>query len=381
MDEAELRRLVADGVPEGRTVEYKLELGQTDQDKKEFLADVSSFANTIGGRLYLGIREENRVPIELKGLSLLDEDKEVQRLENLIRNGIEPRLPTLKILPVRLSSSRTVMVLDIPRSWALPHRVSLKGHDKFYARNSAGKYPVDVAELRGLFAQSEALAERMKRFRYDRLASIEAGETPLGSGSWAKLVLHLISVQAFEPGTAFDLSNLEQRIGQLKPLSAPGWNYRYNFEGLLTFANDIREGTTLTYLQVFRNGVLEAVDRVMLEPYAKELYIPGADFEREVAKSLPPYLAFLDELGVQPPVYIGLSLLGVKGYRMATREPRISRSPDIIDRTNLILPEIAVDDFSTDPFRLLRPVFDMIWNAAGWAGSQNYGPDGNWRGH
>jgi len=127
MEEANLQRLIDDGVPEGRGTEYKVDLAiATDQEKKEFLADVSSFANTVGGVLYIGIKEENLLPVELTGMAITDQDIEIQRIESLMRNGIEPRLQGVNILPVRLSSSRLVIVLEIPQSWALPHRVSLK---------------------------------------------------------------------------------------------------------------------------------------------------------------------------------------------------------------------------------------------------------------
>lgn len=382
MEERDLQRLIDDGVREGREVDYKLELpGSTDQDKKEFLADVSSFANTVGGRLYLGIREDNLLPIELTGLSIADQDTEILRLENLLRHGLEPRLPGINILAVRLSSSRLVLVLEIPQSWALPHRVCLKGHDKFYARNAGGKYPVDVAELRSLFAQSEALAERMRRFRHERLVALQAGETPLGLGAWPKLVLHLIPIQSFRPGTVFDLPRLQDKLASLRPFQAPAWDWRHNFEGFVTFATDHQGGSPLSYLQVFRSGALEAVDRFLLG-YAgeHERYIPGAYLEKTIAQSLPSYLASLSDLGIQPPVFLGLTLLGVKDYQIGVEGLRPFAKAHVIERQDLILPEIAVDDFAAEPFRLLKPVFDMVWNAAGWPGSASYSSDGHWQG-
>jgi len=53
---SDIDALLATGVAEGRTIEYKLTLpGNTDQDKKEFLADISSFANAAGGDLLYGV--------------------------------------------------------------------------------------------------------------------------------------------------------------------------------------------------------------------------------------------------------------------------------------------------------------------------------------
>jgi hypothetical protein len=380
MEAADLQRLIDDGVIESREIDYKQELAvSTDEEKKEFLADVSSFANTVGGTLYIGIREDNMLPVELVGLPAAHQDRDIQRIENLLRTGLEPRLPGLTISPVQLGDSRVALVLDIPQSFVLPHRVSLKGHHKFYARNSNGKYPVDVGELRNLFAQSEQLTDRMRRFRHDRLAAIQAGETPMGLGAWSKIVLHLIPLQSFKPGTTLDLSKAERLVAKLQPLVAPGGNYRYNFEGFATFATEYGGTNLLTYVQVFRSGALEAADRLMLEySSTQERYIPAKHFEKTSAQSLRPYLAVLSELGIQPPVFLGLSLLGVKGFQMGVENSQLPflRAPRHIERQDLVLPEIAIDDFRIEPVALLKPVFDILWNASGWPGSPSYDSDG-----
>ncbi len=380
MIETDLRRLIENGVEEGKTIEYKRDLpGTTDSEKKEFLADLSSFANTAGGWLYYGIREENRLPVELVGAENSNEDEAIQRLENLARDGIQPRLPSFHIIPVRLASSKTILAIEIPRSWALPHRVTLKGDDKFYCRNSGGKYPVDVTELRHLFAQSESLADRMRRFRQDRLAIIQSGESPLTRSATAKVVLHLISVQAFEPGVAFDLSGIDTRWQSLGPLFAPVWNFRHNFDGALTYSVEHSTGATLSYLQLFRTGIIEAGDTHLLGAGRGSKYIPGAAFEEKLALTVGPYLDRLRELGVQPPVYLGLSLLSVLGYRMAVSPGFDGPQNNTIDREDLVVPEIRIDDFSADFLKILRPVFDVVWNAAGWPGSIYYGSDGKRR--
>ncbi|MHC5825146.1 MAG: AlbA family DNA-binding domain-containing protein, partial [Nostoc sp.] len=51
--------LIYNGVAETRTLEYKEKLsGNSDDDKKEFLADISSFANASGGDIIYGIQEQ-----------------------------------------------------------------------------------------------------------------------------------------------------------------------------------------------------------------------------------------------------------------------------------------------------------------------------------
>jgi hypothetical protein len=52
----DVANLVSNKVPESRRLDYKRALpGATSADKKEFLADASSFLNTDGGVLLFGI--------------------------------------------------------------------------------------------------------------------------------------------------------------------------------------------------------------------------------------------------------------------------------------------------------------------------------------
>ena len=59
INKTNIETLITDNIEESRTLEYKEELSiGTDNEKKEFLADVSSFANALGGDIIYGIKEE-----------------------------------------------------------------------------------------------------------------------------------------------------------------------------------------------------------------------------------------------------------------------------------------------------------------------------------
>ena len=70
--ENDLKALIDNSVLEGKTIEYKQSLpSNSDSDKKEFLADISSFANASGGDLIYGIIENRNTgdtKITLEGL-------------------------------------------------------------------------------------------------------------------------------------------------------------------------------------------------------------------------------------------------------------------------------------------------------------------------
>jgi hypothetical protein len=50
---------------------------------------------------------------------------------------------------------------------------------RYYSRNAAGKYSVDVTEIRSAFGLSESLPDKIRWFRDDRVAKIVADETPV----------------------------------------------------------------------------------------------------------------------------------------------------------------------------------------------------------
>jgi predicted HTH transcriptional regulator len=90
---ADLDRFVQEKWPEGKTVDYKRDLyGGKDEDKKELLKDASSFANTEGGDILIGVDEDKGLPIGIPGVTVADVDKEKLRLEEIIRRGLDPRI-------------------------------------------------------------------------------------------------------------------------------------------------------------------------------------------------------------------------------------------------------------------------------------------------
>src|SRR3972149_8087710 len=191
----DLLALINNEVLERKTLEYKKSLpGNSDSDKKEFLADITSFANASGGDLIFGMVQDSAtgIPKVLEGMNVTNADEEKTRLDNLIRTGIQPRLPSVQIGTIPLENSKMAIIIRTQKSWISPHRVILGVHDKFYSRNSSGKYPLDVGELRIAFNLSETTTERIRNFRLDRISKILANETPVPLYDNPKIVLHLI---------------------------------------------------------------------------------------------------------------------------------------------------------------------------------------------
>lgn len=372
----DLEDLVKNSVSEKKTIEYKQSLpGNSDSDRKEFLADASSFANASGGDLIYGIVESGGVPIEIKGVTLKDADEEIRKYENIIRDGIAPRI-NITVYVIKIDGGKAVLIFRISNSWSRPHRVIFKGHDKFYSRNSAGKYPLDVDELRSVFTLTQSLSENIRNFRVDRISQLNSNITPIPFYQEGKIVLHLIPFDSFNPGYKVDFSKITS--AQLRPIYSSGWNHRINLEGILTYSGGRRDKSH-TYVQLYRNGIIEATEGLIISDREGQKFIPSVAYEKEIIEGLSDYLVVLKELEVYPPVAIFLTLLGAKGYRMSERPGGWADEHYEIDRDILLLPESIIESYDVDPKNVLKPIFDLIWNACGYEKSLNFDQDGNWK--
>ena len=100
-------------------------------------------------------------------------------------------------------------------------------------------------------------------------------------------------------------------------------------------------------------------------------------FEGNVFEYLPRCLESLRQLGVRPPVSVFLTLVGVRGLRMAMGAFSFDRGNEIREET-LILPGAVAEGFSASAGAILRPMFDRVWNACGLLRTPNFDEADNW---
>lgn len=388
--EKDVNDLIRDGVPESLTLEYKELLNfQTDEDKKEFLADVASFANVSGGDIIYGLRAErnnhNKTtgrPSAIVGLSVDNWDETLLSLDNLIINGIQPRIPGVRLHPVECADGKKLLVIRIPRSWIAPHMVTLGKSRRFYSRTSAGKYLMEASEIRSAYLRSIGVEDRIKRFRDERLSRIIAGETPVKLEHGPKVIVHLFPLSSLDSSFQIDLSKFPNSrdphsnyniYTDFKPLRAGNsaiWNY--NFDGFLiswSYKENVRRG----YVQLFRNGALEDVHCLDHDEKEKDLY-DIFDYQKSFIENLNSYLKGLKSLELNPPIVMMLTMVGVKDYKIippnvrfknAKHSERENRKVIPIDRDVMILPEVIIEDYEFDINTIHHSVFDIIWNSVG----------------
>jgi hypothetical protein len=384
---ADIESLVSNSVAEGRSIEYKQQLpGGSDEEKREFLADVSSFANAGGGDLIYGIVEKRDAagkptgtPEQAEGLAGINTDAEIRRLDEIIRAGIDPRIPGIRVRSIDGFPSGPLLLIRIPKSWAGPHMVIFKNLSRFFSRTSALKYQLDVREIRNAFTASADLRSRIAGFRTERLGKIIANEGPVVLPALPKVILHLVPLSILDSNFQVEVAQLSKDYLKIPPLNAVPSTYRHNLDGILTYTQTQRDEPTKNYLQVFRSGVIESVACNLSRQQDGKLQMPAFVVEQKVLQAMVKYNVVVKELGVSLPIVVMLSLHGFKNYRLWFNSVWYDYDGcHPIDRDTVLLPDVLLEDFATPPDTLLRPVFDALWQAAGFANCANYGPNGRW---
>lgn len=388
---SDIERLVEQRVPEGRLLDYKRQLPSGNSaDIKELLADVTSFANASGGHLIYGITtkkiegQNTDIPDQILGLGSINIEQETLRLDNLLRTSIQPRIIGIRVKAITAKAKPPVIVILIPQSLNAPHIIA-NGSHKFFSRTSAGKYPLDITEIRHAFAMSDTVGARIRAFRDERIGRILAGETPSHIESGSLIVIHCIPLDAFTQNKARDIDKLataSSNLSLLPPARIFSTNTRrVNLDGLLISAvsNQVKSSS---YVQVFCNQAIETVDGIlfkkMIERYRQDFIFPIL-IEESLIKHCDQMRITLQNAEVSCPMIVFISFLNVRGFRIQS-ENMFDSGLEPIDRDHLLLPDLLVEDLNIPAETFLKPALDLIWQACGGKGSIYYDKSGKWVG-
>ena len=359
ISEDHLQRLIAAQAAESLHVEYKRETyGTNDDQRREFLADVSSFANAAGGDLIIGMTAARGIPTAFQPFTG-DGVAERLRLEQMARDGLHPRITNLHTRAVSLSGGGCVIVVRVLKSYNPPHRIIFKNSARFWARSSAGKYEPNVEELRRIFTEAPLLAERARAFRIERTARIAAHETPVGLLDGGNLVLHVVPFAAFDFGQSLSLDEISTHPNQFAPIGGSALDSQITFDGFLTASNaDGLSKPQRAYVQVFRSGVVEAVTASLARGKdANFLVLPY--IQSWIIRYARTYAASLQMFGAEPPFAIMASLVNVKGKRFLQD---FLENPHLEDLPSMVL--------SRDQYHFVESIFESVPEDDGDAGKQ-----------
>jgi hypothetical protein len=384
ISETNLQQLVDNQIPEDKHLEFKRDLCmESDKQKLELFCDITAMANTDGGDIVYGLGAKPGYADDLTGLKNFIEDDSKLKIENLLRDFVQPRLRGVQFKVVRLQNENHALIIRIRQSFSAPHMVRHKGQTRFCGRNAAGKYDLDVQELRSAFLENETFGERLKEFRLDRVNKLISGTWPTPLTCKHLVVLHILPVSGTQHSEHYAAEDFNRINSQdcLMPIGASGWGLRYNFDGAICLGAAVQSQTP-SYIQLFRSGHIEIVSSTILNPdfswtpkKTKDLDIPNLRFEEVMIESFDRSQNALRKLEIHPPYAVSISLLHVRGYRMF-RGARFFDEGESIDRDHLLTNETLVESHDIPGEVALKPLFDQIWNACGYERSMNYNIDG-----
>ena len=343
------------------------------------MLDISSFANTSGGDIIYGIGEVSGVPSTLDGVHVDNLDILKQQIENIIRDGLEPRISGYSIKEIQVNQGLYFIIIRIPKSWISPHRVKFNNSGKFYGRNTNGKYELDVSELRRDFTLTESISIKLKQFREDRILKIISEDTPVKLSGERKVVMHIVPLISLVQTQLYDISILSRNKELAKPLCASGWDAIFNFDGIISFDGHLG-GDIKSYTQFYKSGIIEAVTtRLEYSPDGKQICIPSSSFEKHLFEALRVYSKVFKEIRVDYPVYLFLTLINYQGSILAVHNSIMHFYDSIpVDRYILPFPEVYIENQDFNFHSILKPIFDTLWNTCGYERCLNYEQDGSY---
>jgi hypothetical protein len=111
----------------------------------------------------------------------------------------------------------------------------------------------------------------------------------------------------------------------------------------------------------------------------------GTWFESAINTGLANPLEVLRRIGAQGPLAVLVTVLGVQNYVLRTGgryEDAYDGRWQSFDRDMLVLPDVVVDNSSTDYgaglHRTFRPIIDAFWQSGGVPKSPWYDAEGKW---
>lgn len=358
----DLEALVANEVAEGRLFEIKRQLpGRSDGDRREFAADVTAFANAQGGDIVFGIEEARGAAAAVCGVTAENREEELRRLESILLNCVDPRIPGLAWRWVERQGADPVLVVRIPASPIAPHSVAISDTVRFHRRHNNRRSEMDVQELREAFTASEALPTRLRALHFDAVDMVARNDLPTGLGREPKAVLSLIPTTYFQearelevlPGNALMPVRPQGRVDTVEMV-----------EGVLTDSvpanHDGIRGIAITY----RGGRIETawtIGRMVdeLRRDAARLVWPTR-FDHGLIDGVLSGAGLLQRLGMTGPWTVHVTLLDIKSYELVLNNQHVSAPAW---RDQVILPSLRSDRLDEAALLPLRRAFWLAFGA------------------
>ena len=333
------------GVSEGDRLEFKREAyGRADDDIREFLKDISSMANAVGGFLLIGVaaNSEERATA-LPGIE--NADDEATRMLSSCRANLEEQILGLDFGLIEMAPGRHILIWGIPRSSRAPHMITFKGLNQFWRRHGRQKARMTIEEIRDACLRVENLRSRLETFLDERHKS------QLAAVGNQEGVMLLSATPLIVRDEVLDTADSALRTLMRNP---PDTDVRPTLYGLQA---DNRDGR----VEVFRNGHIEVGVDISRSGGQPNTLNPWT-----IAQTTLHFLMFVqsvfNHVGLQEPVVVAVTLAGIPAWEMDQGVYRKRGKWEA--RRNL---EVQPMQFAypLTPGPAAKRIADRVWNALG----------------
>ncbi|MFC0512994.1 helix-turn-helix domain-containing protein [Mucilaginibacter angelicae] len=366
--------LIKSQVPEDSSLDYKATLSlQGDGNKKEFLADVSSFSNTDGGLMIFGISEAKGLPVHANGFTCTDADALILQAAAVIRDGLDPEISMrgIKMRVLTVQPNQIILILQIQPSLDGPHSIAFKQSGKFYARGPAGKYQLSNAEVRKAVSAQGLLLQTIRQRQQTSLHNLL--NTPERLFIGPRIILQLYPETSLLYARTHDITGIAAGARRLRPLGNVDTSHAYNLEGLLLSAR--RPGNTVdaAFLQVYFDGSIETVNSIIIAPHQLDANL----LERYIMSAILDYMKFYREETNDTNIRAYLTIDGLSGQSFYATQAGHLLAPQT-PPARLTFDELQLKPFDFD-IPDLFVWFKRLWRAWGYPNAHNFTDSGHWK--
>lgn len=335
---------------ENRVIDFKERFYEDKQLPKELAKDVAAFANTDGGCILIGVKEDAGIATEICGIDVEDQERLLARVQHVVSSNVRP-IPLVQFEGFELSNKRKVIAIGVPASRHKPHMVMTEPVGTFYKRTDAGtSEPMSVDEIRVAFTSSLGVEEAAHRLHHDFAVSYV-------SRTEVSVALSIIPLPIDQTRLDFRKSTIRDAARNVRAIRYSGaFNSRITFDGMLSHQPSQGHFRQLVTHEAAVFGVYEMPDRQS----AREL--SGSYLLKELGLTLKSIFRFLTTVEVPPPAILNLSLHACEGCRLLVGAYGDGVGP--IDRKELWFDSILIEDYQRSPHEYIRDAMDRLWQAA-----------------
>ncbi|MFG1404143.1 AlbA family DNA-binding domain-containing protein [Xanthobacter sediminis] len=354
----DIEKLVFYRRSEGVTLDFKEAFPSADhKGTRDFLADVTAFANTDGGDIVIGVREDgNGTAAELVGIDAAGLDEALRRIDDQLRNCIDPRIPFFRVRTISLVNGKAVLVMRVGASLIAPHRVVFDKSSRFYRRGNRSNYEMSTAELRQSFAASNDLPHRIRDLHRKAVEAIGGKDMPcrVQDGPTAVLTVAPLSVLREQRDVDFT-----REVAVLPTRHTSNISMVIGLDGVVVHSPiDAQTRAVRTWSVNHRLGYLDFAWSVGHVSEGQKLVWPKY-FVPELKGIVPFSITRLRSLGIEGPWIAMLTFSGVRDYRIVAGDGYVT---DAAWQDPAYLGEIIDDVMAPET---LRPFTEGFWRLFG----------------